>query len=354
MAYAKEHSRSKGEEVKCYVATHSLLSYSAIDMVSPMADLAQLPDMDGYIAQIWTGTARVPVWYNGSLGERVFENAFLEYGSMASMTAPTGLKVFFLTDPAEDSRRTWDDYKRNYQATFVAQLMFPQVADYEVMPWPDRVFLGKFSLENDTEPQSIPPEYATQVQVMVNTLNNMPLSTNRVTGSKGVGVLISNSLMFQRFPSHQGYEDPQLANYYGLALPLVKRGVPVENVFMENLNLENTLKDIDVLVMSYASIKPLYEQYHEYLTEWVQDGGKLLYVGRDQDPFQKVTEWWNTRMNQYVAPADHLFERLGIQTGTGNSQGFEVGKGYVYVLRQDPKEFVQTVAGDQDYWRQIS
>lgn len=30
--------------------------------------------------------------------ERVFENAYLEYGSMESMTEPTGRKLFFLTD----------------------------------------------------------------------------------------------------------------------------------------------------------------------------------------------------------------------------------------------------------------
>src|SRR5690606_15116114 len=102
--------------------------------------------------------------------ERVFENAFLEYGSMISMIQPTGKKIFLLTDPIEDRSRTWDDYKRNYQATFTAKLLYPSVADYEVMPWPDRIYRGRFPVENSNERQPISPDYATQMQVMVNAL----------------------------------------------------------------------------------------------------------------------------------------------------------------------------------------
>lgn len=61
---------------------------------------------------------------------------------------------------------------------------------------------------------------------MINALNRMPLTDKELTGSKGFSVLMANSLMFQRFPTHNGYEDPQLANFYGQALPLLKRGYP--------------------------------------------------------------------------------------------------------------------------------
>ena len=352
-AYAKAYSRSKGNEVACYVPTHSLLSYSAIDMVSPEADLAQLPDMDGYIGQIWTGTARVPVWFNGTVGERVFENAFLEYGSMASMTAPTGRKVFFLTDPVEDAPRTWDDYKRNYQATFVAQLLYPQVADYEVMPWPNRIYLGNYTLENNPVPQPISPDYATQVQVMINTLNEMPVSENRVNGTQGVGVLISNSMMYQRFPKHEAYDDPQLSNYYGLALPLLKRGIPVENVFMENLNLQNTLRNIKLLVVSYSNMKPLKEAYNIYLSDWVKQGGILVYCASDQDPFQTVKEWWNTGINRFSGPSAHLFAEMGMPEEVTDCKEYNVGNGKVYVFRKDPKMFVMTENGDAAFLKLV-
>jgi hypothetical protein len=134
--YIKTYSESRGKRVKCYVPTHSLINYSSWQIVSPEASLANLEGMDGYIAQVWTGTSREPIFYNGVKKERVFENAFLEYGSMVSMTAPTGRKLFFLTDPIEDRARSWDDYKINYQATFTAQLLYPMVNNYEVMPWP--------------------------------------------------------------------------------------------------------------------------------------------------------------------------------------------------------------------------
>ncbi len=132
--YAKEYGKTLGRDIKCYVPTHSLVNYSQWQIVSPEASLASLPCVDGYIAQVWTGTSREPNYYNGKARERVFETAFLEYGSMESMTAPTGRKMFFLTDPIEDRAKDWDDYKRNYQATFTAKLLYPGVGDYEIMP----------------------------------------------------------------------------------------------------------------------------------------------------------------------------------------------------------------------------
>ncbi len=344
-AYAQSYSESKGTRVRCYVPTHSLLNYSAWRIVSPEASLAALPGMDGYIAQVWTGTSREPVYFNGIRKERVFENAFLEYGSMVSMTAPTGRKVFFLTDPVEDWPRTWDDYKRNYQATFTAQLMYPMVDSYEVMPWPSRIYRGRFKVEGSEERQPISPAYATQMQVMVNSLNDMPLSRNRIEGSHGIGVLVGNSMMFQRFPTHRSYEDPQLSNFYGMVLPLLKRGVPVETVHMENLAFADTLKDVRVLVMSYANMKPLSPDVHQHLAAWVREGGVLIYCGRDNDPFQQVREWWNTEGNEYAAPSEHLFELLEVEP-SADRRRYKSGKGVVYIVRQDPKELV--LEPDQD------
>jgi len=183
--YAKEYGREKGMDVKCYVPTHSLVNYSQWSIVSPEASLASLDCVDGYIAQVWTGTSREPNYYNGEARERVFETAYLEYGSMESMTAPTGRKMFFLTDPIEDRAKDWDDYKRNYQATFTAQLLYPNIADFEIMPWPERIYEGLYRVSaNSHERSHIPRHYSMQMQVMVNSLNKMPLSENKVSGSR--------------------------------------------------------------------------------------------------------------------------------------------------------------------------
>ena len=352
-SFAKEYGKSKGMDVKCYVPTHSLVNYSQWQIVSPEASLASLPCVDGYIAQVWTGTSREPNYFDGKKKERVFENAYLEYGSMESMTAPTGRKMFFLTDPIEDWPRDWADYKKNYQATFTSQLLYPHIADYEVMPWPERIYEGFYrTCANCEEKERIPRFYSTQMQVMINALNKMPLSDKQLTGNKGISVLMANSLMFQRFPIHDGYEDPQLANFYGLALPLLKRGVPVKTVHMENLKYKETLAETKVLLMTYSNMKPLEPEAHKYLAEWVKKGGMLIFSGTDKDPFQTVKEWWNTGENNYATPSTHLFEMLGLPDVDEGE--YKCGKGTVCVVRTDPKDFIIQEGGDKKFLNLVS
>lgn len=348
-SFAKEYGKSKGMEVRCYVPTHSLVNYSQWMIVSPEASLASLPSVDGYIAQVWTGTSREPNYYNGLAKERVFETAFLEYGSMESMTAPTDRKMYFLTDPIEDWPRDWADYKKNYQATFAAQLLYPMVANYEVMPWPDRIYEGLYRTSADSEEKALIPRfYSTQMQVMVNTLNDMPHSDNKVSGSQGIGVLMSNSLMFQCFPTHQGYDDPQLSNFYGQTMPLLKRGVPVKTVHIENVSFKRTWKDLKILVMSYSNMKPMSEDGHGHIAEWVKKGGVLVYCGRDKDAFQGVREWWNTDGNTFNAPSEDLFLKMGLKAPFEAGE-FSFGKGKVVIMRTDPKEFVLEENSDLEF-----
>ena len=346
--YAKEYGREKGLSVRCYVPTHSLINYSQWHIVSPEASLASMKNCDGYIAQVWTGTSRVPNYFNGKAKERVFETAFLEYGCMESMTRPTGRKMFFLTDPIEDGVKDWEDYKRNYQATFTAQLLYPQIADYEVMPWPDRIYERLYKVSADSEEKTLIPRfYSTQMQVMINTLNDMPLSQNRVSGSQGVSVLMANSLMFQCSPQPvEGYDDPQLSNFFGEALPLLKRGIPVSITHLENVGYPDTWKDVCVLLMSYSNMKPLSPEAHTHLAKWVKNGGFIVYSGKDDDPYQGVQEWWNQGGMQYAAPSEHLFSLMGIPEKAKEGT-YKYGKGKVFVLRHDPKEYVLEEGGDK-------
>ncbi|SFU74869.1 hypothetical protein SAMN05216480_1197 [Pustulibacterium marinum] len=346
--YAKAYGKSKGKDIKVFIPTHSLINYTAWQIVSPEASLASLPSIDGYIAQVWTGTSRSPNYFNGTKKERVFENAFLEYNAMVSMTEPTKRKVYLLTDPIEDGIKDWADYKRNYEATFTAELLYPTITNFEVMPWPQRIYMRPYKTSEDGAEALIPDFYATQMQVMINSLNSMPYANNKVNGSKGIGVLMANSMMFQRFPNHEGYDDPLISNFYGQTMPLLKRGVPIDIVHIENLSYPATLANIKVLVMSYANMKPLSKESHAYLADWVQQGGVLVYCGADNDPYQTVQEWWNTDGNQYQAPSEHLFELLGI-TVSNQDATFSVGKGTVHVLRTNPKEFVLQSKGDTDY-----
>ena len=342
--YAKQYGKEKGVEVRCYVPTHSHLNYALWGVVSPETLLNTLENCDGYIAQVWTGTSRMTNHYNGVLKERVFEMAFLEYACLESLAKPTGRKMFFLTDPIEDQVVNWEDYRRNYQATYTAQLLFPNINDYEVMPWPDRIYERKYPVSDDSEEKTtIPRRYATQMQVMVNALNEMPKSDNHVSGSQGISVLMSNSVMF-----HQpfiGDGDPYLANFFGLAMPLVKQGIPVDITHLENAGYEETWRDLRVLLMTYSNMKPLAPEAHQYIADWVEQGGALVYCGRDDDPFQTVPEWWNQSGMNYAAPSQQLFALMGMDEQAADGH-YHFGKGHIFVLRHDPKEFVFTEGAD--------
>lgn len=351
--YAKEYGKSKGMDIKCFVPTHSLVNYTSWQIVSPEASLASLDCIDGYIAQVWTGTSREPTFYNGVQKERVFENAFLEYGSVQSMTAPTGRRTYFLTDPIEDRAKDWQDYKINYQATFAAQLLYPNIADFEVMPWPERIYEGLYRTSaNSDKRERIPRHYSTQMQIMINTLNDIQVSDNKVSGTPGIGVLMANSLMFQRFPDHDGYDDPQFSSFYGQTFPLLKRGIPVELVHIENTPYANTFKDLKILIVSYSNMKPLESRFHDYISDWVKKGGVLVYCGEDVDPYQSVMEWWNKDGNNYKTPSSHLFEKLGLSQNPEEGK-YVAGKGAVYVLREDPKHFVLKQKNDEKYFSLI-
>ena len=345
-SYAKEYGKSKGLEVKCYVPTHSLINYTSWQIVSPEASLASLDCVDGYIAQVWTGTSREPNYFKGVRKERVFENAFLEYGCMKSMTAPLGRKMYFLTDPIEDRAKDWTDYKINYQATFAAQLMYSDVDTYEVMPWPDRIYQGLYDIAGTDKKQRIPRDYSTQMQIMINTLNDIKVSDCAVSGTHGIGVLMANSMMFQRFPNHDGYDDPSFSSFYGQTLPLMKDGIPVEIVHMENLPFKQTLADVKVLIMSYSNMKPMEERYHQMLVDWVKNGGALIYCGEDIDPYQQVPEWWNKSPYAYHSPSEHLFELAGLDRKPAAGK-YTVGKGKIQVIRRDPKCFALEPDGNK-------
>ncbi len=139
----KQYDREHGVKTPCYVATHSLINYAHWTVVSPESSLIQV-GADGYIAQVWTGTARTPNVYEGRLKERTFRTAFLEYGAMQNLVRASGRRVWYLNDPVEDNpKHSWQDYRSNWESTLTASLLHGEVWRFEVMPWPSRVFNSK-------------------------------------------------------------------------------------------------------------------------------------------------------------------------------------------------------------------
>lgn len=344
--HVQKFNREKGKQVRCYVPTHSLINYAHWKIVSPQSSLAKLDGCNGYIAQVWTGTSRTPNFYRGERKERTFETAFLEYGAMQNLVRATGRTVWYLNDPIEDNpRHDWTDYRTNWESTMVASLLQPDVWQYEVAPWPDRIFhpaQSKYPRGAKPEDQkTIPPEYATELQVVMNALNDMKQPDHAWDcGSRGLGVLISDSLMFQRegpTPS-----DGAMGHFYGQALPLLKRGIPVTPVQLENVMLPGFLKDLKVLVLSYEGQKPQGPEVHPPLAEWVKQGGVLVVADEDRDPYNAVKEWWNDEGKNTTIPRQDLFRALGLKDADFPASGspqVAVGKGAVVWHRKSPVEF---------------
>lgn len=346
--YVQDYNAHSGRHVRCYVPTHSLLNYSHWCIVSPESSLARLKGCDGYIAQVWTGTSRTPNIYNGVLKERTFETAFLEYGAMQNLVRATGRGVWYLNDPIEDNpNHDWDDYKRNWECTLVASLFQPEVSQYEVAPWPERVFDGRYPRSAKPENRKgIPGAYATELQTVMNALNNM--KQKRVewdSGTRGIGVLVSDSLMFER--GEPKPSDEHMSHFYGLAMPLLKHGIPVTPVQLENVTSPHYLDSFKVLLLTYQGMKPLSADVHVQLAGWVKRGGVLLFCDDDSDPFNTVREWWNTNGLGYHNPREHLFEQLEFKTNNVGNQSAEwrFGKGQVTWVRENPVHFARKTGG---------
>jgi hypothetical protein len=262
---------------------------------------------------------------------------------MQNLVRATGRTVWYLNDPIEDNpRHDWADYRGNWESTLTASLLQPDVWRFEVAPWPERIFGGKYPRNAPREQrQRIPPAYASELQVVTQALNDMnQRNIEWDCGTRGIGVLISDSMMFQR--EKPTPSDPNMAQFYGLALPLLKRGMPITPVQLENVPLPNFLDEQRVLLLTYQGQKPLTAEVHSALAGWVRSGGVLVMVDDDKDPYNRVREWWNDDGKTQRVPRQHLFEQLGVdgmQFSSDSPVLVNVGKGAVMWVRQSPVPF---------------
>ncbi len=383
-AELKEYAMVKyGRLLRFYVPTHSLINYAQWKLISPESALIDLPTIDGYIAQIWTGTARVENCYRGITRERTFETAYLEYGIMQELVRGTGRRMWYLADPIEDDpSHTWTDYRENYYRTVVASLFHPAVTDYEVAPWPGRVMcerhepteetyqiclkeveawkasgkpLTEFRREVDTS-VLIPPEYKANLLTVMHTLRDMADQKENLwmTKSAEIGVMMADSAMFQRICPEPGGDDSKtFSSFFGLALPLVKAGISARPLQLDNIRrFAGYLDAYETCVLSYEYMKPSAPDIHQALGNWVRKGGVLIYVGDGSDPFHKVREWWNSGACDYANPAEHLMEALGLDRAPADGV-YQVGNGRVLVINEAPRKFSEEADASDRYLEKV-
>jgi hypothetical protein len=411
-AALKEYALVKyGRVLRVYVPTHSLLNYTQWKIMSPEGALIDIPSLDGYIAQVWTGTSRVANVYGGVLRERTFETAYLEYGIMQELVRGTGRDMWFLHDPIEDNPDyDWEDYRRNYLKTVTASLLHPAIHTYEICPWPNRVYRRAYPIDRATHKpregaEFIPEDYAAVLNGLVQTLGDMDQMELQFENPADIGVLMSDTGLYQRtFPDNTRkptkWDEAKLAGallwtpdvsakffeendpgmpkggspgkaparedlsraffaktgesrdamlafiesgafpqFFGLTLPLLKYGLPLRPVQLDNLRrFPGCLDGYKQLILSYEYMKPESPDINNGVAAWTRAGGVLFYVGDGTDPYHGVDAWWNRRNAGYRNPAEHLFDMLGLPRTPADGL-YQAGKGKVHVLNAQPASF---------------
>ena len=353
----KEYAlRKYGRHIRVIVPTHSLINYTQYGISSPESMLIDLPGVDGYIAQVWTGTSRVENVYRGVKKERVFECAFLEYGIMQELTRGTGRSMWFLQDPIDDNPSwTWDYYRACYLEGLTAALLQPHVSHYEICPWPHRVLTGRYPQEHG---EPMPASYLTTLLSCTQVLRDMDQPFEWLGDDACVGILLSDTMLYQRTYGH-GYDpgipyaefgqESNASGFFGMALPLLTRGIHAQPVQLENVRrFPGYLDEYCMLCLSYEFMKPESPAMHYALAEWVRDGGMLMLIGDGSDPFGRIRHWWNQGKMDYDTPMQHLTCQLGL--GRTPAQGLHaVGQGTVAILPVHPAQIAYDPQTEEQY-----
>ena len=78
-----------------------------------------------------------------------------------------------------------------------------------------------------------------------------------------------------------------------------------------------------------------------------------MYTSADNDPYQQVEEWWNKGDFSYKKPIEHLTDLLHVDYPE-NNKVYKAGKGKIYFIKQNPKDFVINKNGDETFLNAIN
>ncbi|MCY0899336.1 MAG: hypothetical protein OWU33_10460 [Firmicutes bacterium] len=285
----KAEGSRMGKNVRCYVATHSLINYAQWRIVSPETEIFRLDECDGAIAQVWTGTSRTPTRYRGERASRPFFTALLEYGYFAEWQRAWGKPVWAEADPVEDNPQYgWTEYRDRYLDTLVASLLHEGLDRFELCPWPYRIFQRRYGGE------LIPPDYHAVLRVLFSALQR--LNAGETIGEQRIGILVDDNVLclrpqFERASKYDGTrldesyraeerETVSWNEFFGLALPLLMAGHLVYPLTWGGVVQNPAVLDAySLLIESDDICRPLAPHYLTPVLSWVERGGRLTILG---------------------------------------------------------------------------
>ena len=298
------HVKDKNFDVKCIVPVHSNLNYTDWRIVAPHHAFSTTPYMDGFIAQVWTGTAKHPHLVGGRPEPRTFDYAFLEYASYEALLRDADKQLWLLTDPVEDAKGAdWSDLRSWYEDTLIAALLQPDASHFECLPWPGRVLLPSDLYGGGP----IPQDYATE-------LLTLWTAQRKITGPaeyvepvyRDIAFLTADSAMWQR-----GLGMDRFSGHVAPMLTAMRQGMSPRVLHAERFSEPDfPPADIKVIVASFDAWKPVSQEIVAGMAQWVKSGGVLFFLGGADDYDDMPGAWW--RKQGFETPADAFLSELGL------------------------------------------
>ena len=339
----RRRANEAGRDVSFLVPVHSLYSNAVSRIVAPLGMSESIRGADALVGQVWTGPVNWARAHYSAPDKTFFDSAYALYDYFVQLAVGGDRKLYLLVDPVEDNpNHSWAEFEQWYRDCTVAQLLFPGVSSYEVLPWPDRIFLPGHSTGGGTP---APERFRTLVLSIVQVQQEVPeggiwcasADGRPAEPTHGVGIAVADTLMWEAEAA------PALDGVYGLLMPLLRAAVPVSACLAERADEPEYLAQFKVIVLSFEAWKPAGPAFNNALADWVRAGGSLVILGADEG-LDGIDTWWGQA--GYQTPLQHL--RTALQLGTGTDGEHPVGKGHVWLRQVSPRAFAKPdVAGAQ-------
>ncbi len=325
------------------VPIHSIFGNIASSISAPLGMSVNAKGIDGYIGQIWTGPVRWSLGNYISSDKSFFASAYALYDYFTQLTIGTDKKLWLLVDPVEDDpNHTWSEFTEWYEHCVVAMLLMPEVDSYEIMPWPERMFLPGHQTGGGTP---APEDFRMEVLTISQVLQDVPKGGEWLTDSsskpmEGIAVAVADSAMYLNKPV------PKLQGLYGMLLPLISQGIPVSSFVMERVQDKNYADLYKLIILSYEDFKPEKPEMNVALAEWVRRGGTLVIFGPDQDALDAADYFWWHKLG-YDSPVKHLLAQFH-KTKT-RKEKWKFGNGTVIRKKMSPRDFAGSAMVSEFY-----